>query len=151
MPYRAALDVFTHERTPEQWSLVLNDLGVALVALGEREGGTELEEAVAAYRSLVERVPLWAMTQNNLGVALATIGERERAPRASRRQSWSTEKHSNAPANGRVDWATTQNNLGNALARLGTIQGGPAHLEDAVDAYRAARSAPASASLCSGR
>ena len=144
--YRAALDVFTRERTPEQWSLVLNDLGVALVALAEREGGTErLEEAIAAYRmSLVERararVPLdWAMTQNNLGVALATIGERERSTARLEeaivvyRVALEEYTRERAP----LDWATTQNNLGNALARLGKIEGGTTHLENAVSAYRA--------------
>ena len=61
-----------------------NNLGTALLRLGERESGTaRLDEAVAAFRAALEeytreRVPLdWAMTQNNLGNALATLGERE--------------------------------------------------------------------------
>ncbi len=61
-----------------------NNLGSALKALGEREGGTaRLEEAVAAYRAALEeqmreRVPLnWATTQSNLGKALQILGERE--------------------------------------------------------------------------
>jgi tetratricopeptide (TPR) repeat protein len=59
------------------------NLGAALSALGEREGGTaRLEEAVVAYRAALEelrrdRVPLdWAATQNNLGNALRALGER---------------------------------------------------------------------------
>jgi hypothetical protein len=51
---------------------------------GSRERGTaRLEEAVAAYRAVLEertraRVPLqWATTQNNLGTALRTLGARE--------------------------------------------------------------------------
>jgi len=61
-----------------------NNLGGALLRLGERESGTaRLEEAVAAYRAALqeytrERVPLqWAITQNNLGNALQALGERE--------------------------------------------------------------------------
>ena len=52
--------------------------------LGARESGTaRLEEAVAAYRDVLEeltreRVPLdWATTQSDLGLALAILGERE--------------------------------------------------------------------------
>jgi tetratricopeptide (TPR) repeat protein len=62
----------------------LNDLGVSLAILGERESGTaRLEEAAAAYRDTLkeytrERVPLdWAMTQNNLGATLRALGARE--------------------------------------------------------------------------
>jgi hypothetical protein len=61
-----------------------DDLGNALLRLGEREGGTvRLQEAVAAYRETLqewtrERVPLdWATTQNKLCNALRTLGERK--------------------------------------------------------------------------
>ncbi len=65
----------THrERVPLNWATTQNNLGNALLRLGERESGTaRLEEAVAAYRAALtertrERVPLdWATTQNNLG------------------------------------------------------------------------------------
>ena len=79
--YRAALKERTRERVPLQWALTQNDLGNALLALGERETGTaRLEEAVTAYRAALEerareRVPLdWALTQNNLGIALEALG-----------------------------------------------------------------------------
>ena len=62
---------------------MLNDLGLALTRLGERESGTaRLEEAAAAHREALkeytrERMPLdWAGTQNNLGTALWRLGER---------------------------------------------------------------------------
>jgi tetratricopeptide (TPR) repeat protein len=65
------------------WATTQNNLGTALLTLGERESGTKrLEEAVEAYRAALqertrERVPLqWAATQNNLGNALRTLGER---------------------------------------------------------------------------
>ena len=61
-----------------------SNLGNALRALGEREGGTaRLEEAVTAFRAALqeltgERAPLdWAETQNNLGNTLLRLGERE--------------------------------------------------------------------------
>ena len=69
---------------PLDWATTQNNLGNALLRLGERESGTaRLEEAVAAYRAALqeyarERVPLdWATTQNNLGNALWRLGERE--------------------------------------------------------------------------
>ncbi|MCU0904950.1 MAG: hypothetical protein MUE83_13910 [Tabrizicola sp.] len=78
---RISLD---HSRAPEQRGAALNDLGVALQALGEREVGTDrLDQAVAAYRSALEdrprsRMPLqWAKTQMNLGAALQTLGAPE--------------------------------------------------------------------------
>jgi tetratricopeptide (TPR) repeat protein len=69
---------------PLDWAGAQNNLGLALVALGEREGGTErLEQAVAAFRAALEErtrehVPRdWAKTQNGLGNALRELGERE--------------------------------------------------------------------------
>jgi len=62
-----------------------NNLGKALLTLGERESGTaRLEEAVTAYRSALEewtrtRVPLdRAMTTGNEGVVLMLIAERRK-------------------------------------------------------------------------
>jgi tetratricopeptide (TPR) repeat protein len=145
--YRAALAEYTRERVPLQWAMTQNNLGTALLTLGERESGTaRLEEAVAACRAALEewtreRVPLdWAMTQNNLGNALRRLGEREsgtarleEAVAACRAalEEWTRER---VP----LDWATTQNNLGNALLTLGARESGTARLEEAVAAYRAA-------------
>ena len=82
--YRAALAEWTPDRSPFNWAATLNNLGTALVTLGERESGTtHLTEAVAAYRAALEerardQVPLdWAATQNNLGNALLRLGKRE--------------------------------------------------------------------------
>ena len=81
--YREALKERTRERLPLQWAMTQNNLGNALLRLGDRESGTARpEEAVVAYREALkerirERVPLdWAMTQNNLGSALCIFGER---------------------------------------------------------------------------
>ena len=86
---------------PLDWATTQNNLGNALLTLGERESGTaRLEEAVAAYRAALEewtreRVPLdWATTQNNLGNALSDArasgragrrGWRRRSPPIARR------------------------------------------------------------------
>ena len=49
--YRDALQEFTRERVPLDWAMTQNNLGIALLKLGERESGTaRLEEAVAAFR-----------------------------------------------------------------------------------------------------
>jgi len=45
-------------RVPLDWAMTQNNLGAALVALGERESGTaRLEEAVAAYRDTLKDHP----------------------------------------------------------------------------------------------
>jgi Tetratricopeptide repeat len=145
--YRAALEERTRERVPLDWAATQNDLGAALLTLGERESGTaRLEQAVAAYRAALEertreRVPLdWAITQNNLSAALSALGEREsgtarleQAVAACRAalEEWTHER-------GPLQWATTQNNLGTALSTLGERESETARLEEAVAAYRAA-------------
>jgi hypothetical protein len=65
----------------DQQGAALNDLGVALTVLGERESGmARLEEAVSAHRAALEeqtreRAPLdWATTQMSLGNALQALG-----------------------------------------------------------------------------
>ncbi len=129
----------------DQRSTALNDLGVALGVIGEREAGTErLEDAVAAFsraqkESPRERVPLdWAMTQMNLGNALKALGEREggnkrmnNAVAAYRNalKEWTREKMP-------LQWATAQMNLGNALRTLGEREAGTGRLEQAVTAFR---------------
>ena len=135
-------------RDAQERGAALNDLGVFLQTLGERESGTaRLEEAVAAYRAALEertreRVPLdWAATQNNLGIALCD-------PRRAR------ERHGAAGGGGRrlsrgaggMDPRARAARLGDdaeqsrqcALRRLGERESGTARLEEAVAAYRAA-------------
>ena len=65
--YRKVLEVSARERVPLEWAVTQNNLGTALVSLGQRESGTaRLDEAVAAFREALkeqtrERVPLaWA-------------------------------------------------------------------------------------------
>ncbi len=123
-----------------------NNLGTALVALGERESGTaRLEQAVAAYDEALkertrERVPLqWATTQNNRGNALLTLGERESGTARLEQAVAAFDEALKERTRERVplDWATTQNNLGNALWRLGERESGTARLQQAVSAWEA--------------
>ena len=129
--YRAALEERTRARAPLDWATTQNNLGNALLVLGDRESGTaRLEEAVAAYRAALEertreRVPLdWATTQNNLGIALWTLGERESGTArleeavAAYRAALEERTRERVP----LDWATTQNNLGNALQASGSAR-----------------------------
>src|SRR6516162_3209022 len=124
-----------------------NNLGNALLRLGERErGAARLEEAVSAYREALEeytreRVPLqWATTQNNLGLALLRLGERESSTArleeavTAYREALEERTRERVP----LDWAMTQSNLGVALWRLGERESSTARLEEAVTAYREA-------------
>jgi tetratricopeptide (TPR) repeat protein len=124
-----------------------NNLGNALMRLGERESGTaRLEEAVEAYRAALqertrERVPLdWAATQNNLGNALMRLGEREsetaRLQEAveAHRATLQERTRERVP----LQWAATQTNLGNALRTLGERTHDRAKLEEARKAVNVA-------------
>ena len=80
--YRATLEVWSREDAP-YGARTQNNLGNALLALGERESGTDrLEEAIATYRAALEvwsreDAPYdWAMTQNN-GNALSSAKARQ--------------------------------------------------------------------------
>jgi tetratricopeptide (TPR) repeat protein len=145
--YRSALDMAPRARVPLDWAATQNNLGNALLTLGERESGTaRLEEAVAAYREALqeqtrERVPLdWAMTEMNLGNALVRLGERESGTArleeavAAYRAALEERTRARVP----LKWAMTQMNLGAALATLGGRESGTARLDEAVAAYREA-------------
>jgi tetratricopeptide (TPR) repeat protein len=113
---------------PLDWAMTQNNLGNALLTLGQRETGTaKLEEAIVAYREALkertrERVPLdWAMTQNNLGNALLTLGQRETGTTkleeaiVAYREALKEQTPERVP----LQWAMTQNNLGHALLLIG--------------------------------
>ena len=83
----AALEERTRERVPLDWAMTQNNLGTALMALGEREHGTKrLEQAVGAYRAALEVFSdegssrYRAVTQNNLARALKRLSERGSQP-----------------------------------------------------------------------
>ena len=89
--YTEALEECTRARVPLDWAMTQNNLGGALVTLGERESGRErLEQAVAAFtealkertRALVPlvesaRLPTYGARQRSCDPGRA--GERERA------------------------------------------------------------------------
>ena len=82
---RSLLALMLRERVPLDWAMTQNNLGLALMRLGERERGTaRLEEAVAAYRDALkeftsESAPYYRdLTQKNLDTALKLLDERKR-------------------------------------------------------------------------
>jgi tetratricopeptide (TPR) repeat protein len=147
--FRAALCEYTRERAPFYWAITQNNLGTALLRLGERKPGTaQLEQAVDAFRAALEeftreRAPLhWAMAQNNLGTALRQLGEREsgtsylEAAVAAYRAALEERTPERTP----LQWAMTNHNLGNALSKIGERDSGTGHLKLSVNAYKAALS-----------
>ncbi|MCB2012565.1 MAG: tetratricopeptide repeat protein [Geminicoccaceae bacterium] len=144
---KLACTTATRASNADERGTAVNDLGIALWTLGERESGTQsLTDAVNAYRLALEertreRAPLdWAMTQNNLGSTLATLGLRESGTQSLTNAVNALRLALEESTRGRVplDWATTQNNLGNALQNLGERESGTQSLTDAVNAYRLA-------------
>src|SRR5438093_12079175 len=53
--YRAALEVYTREQSPQDWAMTQNNLGNVFSALGARASGEQgaqyLQQSVAAYRA----------------------------------------------------------------------------------------------------
>jgi tetratricopeptide (TPR) repeat protein len=134
----------TRAQTSDQRGTALNDLGIALFTIGERERSTDLlNAAVLAYDEALKertrnRVPLqWATTQMNLGNALRSLGHRQRDTESLNAAVLAYREALKEFTRGRLprQWAGTQMNLGNALLALGEQGRGIARLEDAVLAY----------------
>src|SRR5208282_4482411 len=143
---------------PRSWFAALGRSLVAAATkeLGTRSGGKEgrklFEEAVAAYRFVLEvwtKADLpqdWASTQNDLGIALYELGTRSDGEEGRKLLEDAVTAYRSAlevrtKADLARDWAVTQNYLGNALYELGTRSDGEESrklLEDAVAAYRSA-------------
>jgi tetratricopeptide (TPR) repeat protein len=152
--YRAALEVYSREKTPTEWVATQYDLGKAL-------GNSP--EAVAAFRAALEvytpkGTPTeWIATQRNLGNALHALAQREnnkttRTPQleeaaAAYRAALNVHTFKATPA----EWATAQNDLGDVLLMLMDLTDHwgwpsdtsgdeitPSHLNEAIAAYRAA-------------
>src|SRR5215831_2340754 len=141
------VELLPRGRVPLDWATTQNNLGLALVTLGERESGTvRLEEAVVAFHEALKEViregaPLqWAMIQNNLGLTLQRLGGRESGAAkleeavVAYREALKERTRERVP----LDWAMTQHSLGVALSQLGEREDGTAKLEEAVAAYREA-------------
>ena len=135
--------VVSRATTSHEQGAALNDLGLALAILGQRESGTDrLEQAVTAYESALreftrDRAPLeWARTQMNLGAALQILGQRESGTDRLELAVTAYENALQEFTRDRVplDWALTQMNLGLALRILGEHESGSDRLEQAVAA-----------------
>jgi len=144
--YRAALDVFTPQTTPNDWARAQHDLGTTLRILEERNSSpAELEAAVAAYAAALEvygrgDTPLeWARAQSALGSVLLTQAERGSIARSGRLEA-AVGRYSSAlqvftREETPLEWAETQANLGNALRLLGEVEPGTTRLTAAAEAY----------------
>jgi tetratricopeptide (TPR) repeat protein len=139
--YRVLLTQRPRDQAPLDWASTQTNLGVALIALGERETGTaHLEEAVAAHRAALEvwtrEQVNWPAAQTNLGNALKKLGERESGTAhleeavAAYRAALEVWTRDRSP----LGWATVQNNLGTTLEALGERESDTTHLEEAVAA-----------------
>lgn len=154
--YRAALARLDPQADRADWTVVQNNLGNVLVALGEREPGpARLDEAVGVFRGVLKardrkQTPLgWAMAQNNLGNALGLLGEREPGTRRLEEavQAYRAALEEYRPEKLPLDWAMTQRNLGITLRSLGERETGTRRLEESLQALRAAAKAYAEARL----
>jgi hypothetical protein len=81
--YQAALQELTRERVPLDWTLTQNNLGLALLSLGERAGDTaRLEQAVETFQTAlqeltIEASPAWhEVAQQHLTRSLALLQQR---------------------------------------------------------------------------
>jgi tetratricopeptide (TPR) repeat protein/pimeloyl-ACP methyl ester carboxylesterase len=132
------------EKEPLDWAMTQNNLGAALVLLGERNRNFDLLNMAAdAFRGALDKydrseTPLaWAATRNNLGDALAAAGAHNQnstflqEAETAFREAFEVYKFNNKP----LDLAMTQNNLGTVLMQLGERELSPKRLEDAVDIY----------------
>jgi tetratricopeptide (TPR) repeat protein len=138
--YNETFTVFTRQQYSLEWAIIQNNLGTALMDLGE------LEQAVVAYKAALgecplERAPLqWAMIQLNLGAALGKLGSHETGTKdledavAADQKALKEYTRERTP----LDWANIQLNMGAALMDLGERETGTKDLEDAVAADRAA-------------
>jgi tetratricopeptide (TPR) repeat protein len=141
------IDLNPRERVPLKWAESQNNLGFALLRLGEREAGiAKLEEAVLAFREALkertrERVPFqWAQSQNNLAFALLRLGEREAGIAKLEEAVLAFREALKERTRERVPlaWAATQSDLATALTSLGLRERGTAKLEEAITIYREA-------------
>lgn len=136
-------------RTSEARGSALDDLGEALLTLGDRDRSiSRLESAISVFQNASHEWAhdgntfKWAGTQMLLGNALATLGGRidstkilEDATKAYRR-ALEVQNREQAPK----EWAKTQMNLGNALLQIGMLQNSIDELYAAEKAYRNALS-----------
>jgi len=137
--FRAALEIYTRERSPIDFGGLQNNLGAALFRLSGFEPGTKhLEEAADAYHAALgqfrrEHTPAhWAGIQQNMGEVMTELAIREgRADRiheAIRCFRAALEEYRLEESAQR--WADTFQHIANALLKLSTLEpGGEARSE----------------------
>jgi tetratricopeptide (TPR) repeat protein len=144
--FRSALQERTRDRVQLDWARTQNNLGSALLRLGELEGGTaSLKVAVEAYQAALQeyprdRVPVeWAAAQNHLGNAVLLLGEREGGTARLKEAvaGYRAALEERTRDRGPFEWSATNSNLGIALTALGE-RGNEKALKAAVAAFRAA-------------
>ena len=120
-------------------AMTLNNLGIALRDLGDRNGARQAHaEALAVRRRLAEANPAafapdLAMTLNNLGTVLSELGERAQARQAFEEALAIYRKLAEAePAAFEPYVATTLNNLGVVLRALRDLDGARHAYEEAL-------------------
>ncbi|WP_195174920.1 caspase family protein [Mesorhizobium sp. INR15] len=145
--YHRALRFASRDDDGEDWALAQNNLGVALLELGERERGTgRIEEALAAQRAALEfysreKYPDdWALTQMDIGNILSTLGVRDGdsdklvAAIAAYTLSLQERTRNRDP----IHWARTQQNIGTTFSLLGNRKNDAGLLRQSIGAYRSA-------------
>ena len=148
--YRAVLEVDTKADLPQDWAATQNDLGIVLVARGQRSSGAQsadlMAQAVEAYRAALEvytKADLshdWAMTQNNLGLALREMGERTSGAQAKQLfaqaiQAYQAALQVYSTVHTPFDWAATENNLSNVLVDEGDFPAAAKAIEAVLEVF----------------
>ncbi|MGE3930957.1 MAG: hypothetical protein AB7G05_12405, partial [Hyphomonadaceae bacterium] len=145
--YRAALEVYTRDETPDKWARTQSGLAGALRAQGMRDfyDDAPLAQALGAYRAAIEvwtrqSAPAdWALTQNNIALTLrilASGGDVQllRQAVAAHRAALQVFTRTSAPQ----DWAMVQSAMALTLQTLGEQTNDPSLVREAIDACNAA-------------
>ncbi len=132
---------------PMQWVALQNEMGNALLALGERETRPRaLKQAAKTFKTALDawppdQAPLdRVMLHTKLGVALMRLAEREGSRRRLEKASQEFQAalvqypRQQMP----LGWASLQHYLGLALLRLAQHESGTLRVRDAIIAFRAA-------------
>ncbi|WP_152621812.1 tetratricopeptide repeat protein [Archangium violaceum] len=160
--FRESLNVYTKSASPQQWARTQNNLGNALVSLGEicaehmeedsrqwfKDAVTAHREALQVYSPQKNFTQEHAWTQSKLGIALRNLGDTENAAEGMIRLREAVDLIQSAiriyttSEAMHAELAEAQFNLGCALGTLGRRQPEETKrrktLESAIDAYRSA-------------
>jgi tetratricopeptide (TPR) repeat protein len=143
--FRASLQVYTFEYSPEQWAATKLWIAGALVELSKASGERQsayLAEAIAVYQEVQENcdreanLKVWIEGQSGMGVALSRLGESNDDVNLLEDAVSLLSSLLQVLPPGDTRWASIQNNLGAALRRLGTLTRNPNRLKDAESAFR---------------